>query len=125
MSGLVIRVPISKLDDERRHVFGFVATADVVDHQGDVIEPDELEAAAHDYLQSSRDMGAMHEQAGLGTLIESVVLTPEKRAAMGLESGPTTWFVGYRVDDPATWARVKSGELAEFSLEGDATREPV
>jgi hypothetical protein len=122
---ITIRVPITKLDDERRHVYGFVATAGVEDHQGDIIEPDELESAAHDYLQASREMGAMHEQSGLGTLIESVVLTTEKRAAMGIGDGPVTWFVGYRVDDAATWARVKSGELSEFSLEGDGTRELI
>lgn len=126
-----VRVPIAKLDDERRRVYGYALTAAdatgklVEDHQGDVIEVADLEAAASQYMRQSRDLGEMHERGGLGELTDSVVLSPDVRRAMGVEPGPAAWFVGYEVRDDNAWAKVKSGELAEFSIEGDAYRIPV
>ncbi len=127
-SSFELRVPICKVDDDARFVFGFVATSTdaegnlVVDHQGDIIEVAELEKAAYEYVKTSRDLGEMHETSGLGTLVSSVVLTPEIRKAMGVGPGPANWFVGFEITDEAVRKRVKSGELAEFSLEGEAVR---
>lgn len=99
----------------------------VVDHSGETIPLDELEDAAHEYALSSRVAGEMHETMGVGRLIELFVSTPEKRAAMGIPEGvlPDGVFVGYQIDDKDTWAKVRSGELAMFSLGGHATREEV
>lgn len=124
------RVPISKIDSEQCRVYGVAMTSTdvngilVVDHQNDVITPSDLEEAAYEYVRESRVGGVMHEPGATSDLIASVVLTPEVRKAMGVATGPTTWFVGYQINDPDAWARVKSGELTEFSIEGEATREP-
>jgi RNA polymerase subunit RPABC4/transcription elongation factor Spt4 len=55
----------------------------------------------------------------IGTVIESVVLTPEKSAAMGMPPGTVpqlAWWLGLKIDDAATWAKVKSGEYRAFSF---------
>ncbi len=125
-----------KVEDEQL-VFGLASVAlkadgeAVVDSQGDIIPAQELERAQYRYVLASRRGGTMHETIGTGTLVESFAVTPEKLAALhkalGIEAnisgfkGVATW-VGYKVTDPETWARVKSGELRSFSIGGRARR---
>ena len=62
---------------------------------------------------------------GFSILIESFIVTEEKRAAMGLpDSVPTGWWVGFQVQDPEVWAKVKSGERTGFSIHGHGKRTP-
>lgn len=124
---------ITKIDDDQMLVFGYASVAaksggeTVVDHQGDMIEPRALEAAAYDYVLRSRDGGLMHQRRGVARLVESFVITPEKLASMGLSGGPgdAVWHVGFKVDDPEVWKRVKAGELKAFSIGGRAVRREV
>lgn len=132
-------VVVAKQADQQL-VFGLAnvaANADghlVVDSQDDVIPPAELEQAQYDYVLESRKGGTMHEEIGTATLIESFAVTPEKLAALlkglGITAdlsgfkGAASW-VGFKVTDPATWADVKSGKLAAFSIGGTATREAI
>lgn len=91
-----------------------------------MIPVSELEGAAYDYVKTSRAYGEMHERTGIGKLIASVVMTPDIRKAMGIDpAGPIGWFVGFEVEDPSVWSRIKSGELSEFSIGGSAVKEPV
>lgn len=126
-----VRVPIAKLDTEQRRAFGWasVITDDAGDHfhdhQGTLIPTHELEEAAYEYVQKSRDAGVMHAQTGIGNLITSVVMTPEVRKAMDLPEGKIGWFVGFQVTDDAVWKRIKSGELSEFSIGGSAIKDVV
>jgi len=122
---------LAKLDPDRNLVFGWAsvaATVDgetLIDKQGDIIPPDELESAVYEYVLEFRDMDEMHTQVSKGQLIESLVLTPEKRAAMGLPAdGVTGWWAGYKVD-PKTFAKVKAGSYPMFSIEGRAERVEV
>ncbi len=126
-----IRARVAKVDAEQRLAFGWASVAvdaagrPVIDHQGDLIPVEELERAAYDYVIRSRDASEMHGRRGVATLVESVVLTPEKYAALGLPIGPLGWWVGFRVTDDAVWQRVKAGDFREFSIGGSATRKPV
>lgn len=126
---------IAKVDDEQRLVFGLASvavTADgktVEDLQGDEIDGPELEAAQYDYVMKSRTGGTMHEEMGTAKLVESFAVTPEKLAALskalGVKfdakafKGSAAW-VGYKVTDDETWAKVKSGEIRAFSIGGSA-----
>lgn len=126
---------ISKSDEEKRLVFGWAlvsATADgqqIIDHQGDIVDQDELEEGAYEYVLNFRDAGEEH----IGTLrkkarmVESVVFTEEKLKAMGIPLGtvPYGWWIGFYVDDDDTWEKIKSGHYKMFSIEGKAVREPV
>ncbi len=88
---------------------------------------DELERAAYLYVAEFGTAGEMHERGGVGRLIESVVFTKEKAAAMGIppEVLPEGWWVGFRIDDAEVWEKVKNGTYAMFSIEGTAVRETV
>jgi len=127
------RFAVVKSDDDKRLVFGWAsvavrATGEVIeDFQGDVIEIDELEKAAHEYTADFGTAGEMHERGGVGRLVESVVFTKEKAAAMGIPDGymPEGWWVGFRIDDADVWQKVKDGTYSMFSIEGTAQRVPV
>lgn len=135
---LTTKATIVKLDDEKRQVFGIFSVAKigdtlVVDHEGDEIEPDEIEQAAYGHVLDARVAGENHLRKGVGDLIESAVLTPEKCAAIvkalaetGIEATidvpAVVWWGGYYVHDDAVWKAVKDGEYVSFSIGGEADR---
>lgn len=126
---------IAKTENDKRLVFGWAlvsADADgnqIIDHQGDMVDQDELETGAYEYVLNFRDAGEEH----IGTLrkkarmVESVVFTDEKLQAMGIPAGtvPCGWWIGFYVDDDTTWERIKNGTYKMFSIEGRAIREPI
>jgi hypothetical protein len=125
---------IQKSDDDKMLAFGWASvaiTADgqqIDDYQHDIIDPDELENAAYNFVQFYRDGGEMHNGKGpVATLVESVVFTKEKQTAMGIPDStlPVGWWIGFKVLDPDVWEKVKSGEYPMFSIEGEAIREEV
>lgn len=69
----------------------------------------------------------MHERGGCAVLVESVIFTPEKIAAMGIPEGtvPAGWWIGFKVTDDDVWAKVKDGTYPMFSIEGEAVRVPA
>lgn len=127
------RFRIQKVDEDKRLVFGWASVSVTVDGtlvedlQEDMIEPDVLEAAAYKFAELYRDGGEMHERTGVGVMVESVVLTVEKQAAMGIpaETLPVGWWIGFRITDDDVWEKVKSGEYNMFSIGGTAIREAV
>lgn len=127
------RIKISKADDEKQYAFGWASVSvkadgeQVVDWQNDLVDQEDLEEAAYKYVKLYRDGGEMHERGGVATLIESMVFTPEKVKAMGLEEGalPTGWWIGFHVLDSEVWEKVKNGTYPMFSIEGTAVRVPV
>jgi cation transport regulator ChaB len=126
-------VPIAKIDADQRRVFGWAYIAveksgrQVPDLQGDVIDPEELEETGYDHVLEARASDAMHDKSVVGRLIESVVFTPEKIAKLGLPVGslPCGWWVGYQIDDDATWSLIRKGVYRAFSVGGTALRTPL
>jgi hypothetical protein len=131
MTNFKISGKVSKLEEDKCLVFGWASVVEkdgaVVDSQGDIIEPDELENAVYAYVLFKREAGEMHDTVeGVGKLVESVVLTVEKQKAMGLENTPLPvgWWVGYKLE-PDVFAKVKSGEYPMMSIGGTAEREQL
>lgn len=124
---------ITKSIDDKRLAFGWASVAVTVngeainDYQEDVIEPDELEAAAYKYVEFYRDGGEEHERSGVATIIESIVFTKEKQTALGLPDGslPEAWWIGFHVHDADVWEKVKDGTYPMFSIEGEAVRKEI
>ena len=130
---------ISKVDDEKRQVFGWCSVSEidgelVTDHQNDYVPINEMEMSAYDYVIKSRKGGDMHsrvkkdwlldEPLHVSDLIESFVVTPEKLAQMGLPENalPHGWWVGFKVNDDKVWDKVKNGERLGFSIHGSGKR---
>ena len=127
-----LRGEFAKLDVERQLAFGWAYVADddgrvVIDHSGDFVDkaalPD-LEDAVYEYVLHSREGDEMHVRTtGVAKLVESVLVTADKLAAMGLSGSRTGWWVGYRVTDLSVWSKVKSGDYPAFSIRGIGVRE--
>lgn len=95
-----------------------------LDWQDDVIAPETLEKAAINFMLDYRDSGEMHKGKSKGTVVESIVLTKEKQAAIGIPEGtvPEGWFITVKVHDPEVFAKVKDGTYRMFSIQGTAKR---
>ena len=127
------RFKIMKSDDDKMLAFGWANVSMRVDGeliedwQDDIIEPEELEKAAYEYVLLYREGGEMHERGGAAVLIESVVFTEEKLQAMGIPAGPLPigWWIGFKVLDEEVWEKVKDGTYPMFSIEGEAERVEV
>ena len=123
---------VYKSDDDERLVFGWANVAvrqngeEVVDLQEDSIDPDDLEAAVYEYVLQFGDGGEEHNPSRrrVARLVESCVFTPQKLNAMGLpeRSVPFGWWIGFRVLDDDTWAKIKDGTFRMFSIEGTGRR---
>jgi len=124
---------IQKSEDDKRLAFGWANVSvtengeQIEDWQEDMIDPEDLEKAAYNFVELYREGGEMHERGGCAVLIESVVFTEEKMKAMGIEGGtlPIGWWIGFKVTDDDVWKKVKSGEYPMFSIEGEAERVDV
>lgn len=127
------RFKIAKSADDKHLAFGWANVAiradgeEIEDWQEDIIEPEELENAAYQYVLLYREGGEMHERGGAAVLVESVVFTEEKMQAMGIPAGtlPIGWWIGFKVTDEDVWEKVKDGTYPMFSIEGEAERVEV
>lgn len=124
------RATIVKIDSAKQQVFGWASVIEengvpVIDSQGDLIREDELEKSAYAFNARKGIAGDNHERIGVGKLIESIVFTKEKQAALGIDLGKVGWWVGFHISDPVTWAKVASGEYNDFSIGGSGRRKPI
>lgn len=131
-----IKGEVSKMNTDKQQVFGWASIIEmngepVIDLQGDVMTIDTIEKAAYQYVHGSRKGGRQHERNGeeplhVSDMIESFVLTPEKKEKMGLpDDTPTGWWVGFQVNDLDTWQQYKDGRLKEFSIHGSGVRKDL
>lgn len=157
-----IRVPITKLEEERQMAFGFANVFrttegdEIVDSHDDTIDTEEAIAAIEDavyrYVLDSRSGDEQHINYGVARLVESIVLTAEKREAfalhamaMAIEGGderpppqiltekmaaaelvlPDAWWTGFKIDDANVWAKVKDGTYKMFSIVGRGRRNEI
>lgn len=124
---------IKKYYDEEQLVFGWASVAKdtsgtrPLDWQGDYIDAEDLEPAVYLFNLESRVSNDMHKaNTENGLLVESVIFTKAKMAAMGIPEGtvPEGWWVGFKIYDREVYQKVKSGEYHMFSIEGSAQRVP-
>jgi len=127
---------IVKSDTVRQIAYGVVLeprTADNPDTQGDWYTADDIEAAAHGFLEvvAKGDGGAdlMHQDDGEGPLVgipvESYIAPVDFTWGEGdrlalVKAG--SWVMGVHYPDPEIWAGVVKGDLAAFSIWGAGKR---
>jgi len=121
-------VQIRKADHRKQIVYGVVLEPDTEDAQGDVISAEDIEEAAHGYLERARKVKARHK----GDPIEKAFPVESYIAPCDLkfDGGPYgssvvkkgSWVLGVKVLDPEEWAKVEKGEYKAFSVGGTGTR---
>lgn len=120
-----IPLEIKKYVPDQQLIFGWASVIEkdgkvIIDKQGDIIGPEELENAAYEFTLNSRNHGDMHQRTGVGKLVESMVFTREKQEALKIDLGQVGWWVGFKVSDKGLWEAHKRGERPEFSIGGAA-----
>ncbi len=128
--------PIVKISEELRLVFGWAnvsmydGTA-VVDSQDDVMDSEVLVKAFMGFMADTQTGGVMHlrdeagEPVGIGKVVYALPFTADLKKALGIDIPEEGVLIGLRVDNEEVWSRVKSGELAAFSIAGEAVRIPI
>jgi hypothetical protein len=123
-----MKAEIKKIALNEGMVFGWANTSTdaegnlIVDHHGDSIPLAELEKAAYAYVLSSRRGDEMHSKRAVARLVESFMVTPEKRQALGMDAGPSGWWVGFKIDDAEALQKLREGTYLDFSIGGRAKR---
>jgi len=130
-----LKIPVVKIDRPKGLVTGWasiVTTADgtpIIDHDGEIIPIAELEKAAQEAFADGQigrgKAGDMHERTGVADLVESMVLSAEKREELKLGKGPEGWVVTLKINDPKLLAEIVDGTKTELSILGTAERIPL
>lgn len=127
---ITIDTPVIKSKDDQHLVFGWANVAldkdgnVPLDWQGDQTSPEVLEKAAYNFVLKHRATGEMHQGGAVGLLVESVMMTKQKQASMGIPEGtiPEGWWVGFYIPDDDIVDKIKSGDYKMFSIHGKAKR---
>jgi Putative phage serine protease XkdF len=126
--GETTRQTVLKSEVERRYTLSVGYPADMVDigiardgHR-DFANPEAVEKAAWNYLDSAREVGLRHEDGseGHGRVVESYL------APVDMEFGEQKvckgdWLIGIQWDEP-TWDEIKAGHINGTSMQGRALR---
>jgi phage head maturation protease len=99
-------VPIAKLDQQQRMVYGYAST-EALDSQGEVVRKEALAAALPDYLRFA-NIREMHQPSAVGIAKEAAI--DEK----GL-------WIGAKIVADEAWLKVREGVYKGFSIGGFVT----
>ena len=127
---IVKRIEIKKANEEKRIVYAWayvcsVSGDQVVDHSGDVIDEEEMERMAYDFMEEYRDGGEMHNRRGVASAVASMPFTKELQESLGIDVGKVGWLIVFRINDDDVWEKVKNGTYKMMSIGGKATREKI
>lgn len=123
---------IEKIAPDKQYIYGWASVSsldgvDVIDKQDDVVPIEELEKGVYEFVKDSRTMRDMHSGERVGSMILSMIYNSDMEACGHVYKNAAGqkvhgWFVGFHVEDAATWALIKGGSRPEFSIGGRATR---
>lgn len=103
----------------KRIAFAEVLVPWETDTQGEIVTPEEVEAAAYRFMEK-QIIGMNHAVwGGIGELKESFIAREGDK-----QFTPGAWVMGIRFT-PEAWHRVVNGELTGLSIGGRWDREPV
>lgn len=112
-----------KIDASRHIVSGVVYEPLIPDSDGEFMTEDDVEKAAHSFMDSGHRLDVMHDSKPRQSirLLESFV-TPCEMAYGEQAIAKGTWIMTVRIDDDDLWAQVQNGSLTGFSMAGTADK---
>lgn len=121
-------VRIAKAEPMQQVLIGVVLAPSEPDLQGDIMAPEDIEAAAHGYLGTSRVIGSEHGAPIEAHPVESYI-APQDLTFDG-PGGRTlvkkgSWVLGVKVVDPAEWQKVMQDGYTGFSVGGFGIRDDL
>lgn len=120
-------VPIEKIDDEKKLVYGIVYEPNNPDVDGDFASAETIQNAAHEFLASYRTIKSMHKETLSkedAEIVESyIALTPIKFGERNVKKG--SWILVMKIHNEKIWSDIKEGKYIGYSFGGRAKREKV
>lgn len=99
-------VPINKLDEEQRMVYG-IATCSKLDNQNEIVDYSATKEALKDY-SNWRNIREMHKPSAVG-------IAP----VLELRDNSQELYIGAKIIDDQAWAKCKEGVYKGFSIGGE------
>jgi len=130
------QVLFKAFDNEKQIAYGYALVPDVEDSQEDIADAEEVEKAAHSFLETlakglQKGQGTGHEHKefdNIGYPVESMI---DRDGLVGKSLGipddkirPGGWIIGVKMEDEY-WELAKSGEITGFSIGGVGKRTPI
>jgi len=119
-----IDASIAGYDTEKRLVYGIVLEPEAEDTDGNWTSADEIEKAAHYWMENSRTIGHEHLHKLEGVAVVESYVAPSDMSVGETLVKKGTWILGVKVYDEDRWEMVKSGEYTGFSIGGRAVIDP-
>jgi len=119
-------IPIKKIDEEKRVVYGIVYAPDEIDTQGDYTTGEVIEDMAYNFMKQRRitNVDTDHDfNPDDGYVCESWIV--RKGDPLFPDEKEGAWAVGIKIENDDTWAKIKSGKYQGLSLAGYAVVEEV
>lgn len=103
-----IYIPLTKVDDEQRMVYGFASTPDI-DSDNEIIEIGAIEKALPEYMKFPT-IREMHQPKAAGTTKNASIVTQGDKKGL---------YIGAKIVSNEAWKLVKEGVYRGFSIGGD------
>ncbi|MFB0831863.1 XkdF-like putative serine protease domain-containing protein [Brevibacillus laterosporus] len=120
-------IPIAKADKAKQIVYGVVYEPDVNDAHGDQMTFEEIEKAAHGFMerQNTYNIDKQHDlDSDKGYVVESYIAPVDmKLGDQEIKKG--SWIAGVKVIDTDTWDQIEKSEITGFSMWGIGKREKI
>lgn len=113
--------PIVMKNASKRIAYAAVLVPGEPDSDGEIVTKEKIEQAAHEWMQSYRNVDLQHTLNNVAVPVESYILPMDMEVEMQgvktvLPAG--TWVLASKVLDEATWDRIEKGELTGYSVMG-------
>lgn len=109
---------ITKADDPQKLVYGVVYEPDVKDAHDDFMTAEEIEKAAHGFMQNYQQIDKQHDfEAGAGTVVQSYIAPCDLELGETIQKG--SWVLVTKATDEI-WESIQKGEFTGYSLAGNA-----
>lgn len=113
--------PIVMKNTAQRLAYAAVLVPGEPDHDGETVTKEKIEEAAHEWMQSYRNVDLQHTLNNVAVPVESYILPMDMAVEhMGIKMflPQGTWVLASRVLDDTTWDKVEKGELTGYSVMG-------
>ena len=115
---------IRKSNEDQKIVYGLVYEPYTLDTYGDMMLPEAIEKMAHEYIKRKdldKTIDINHNNVSTtADIVESFIA---RKGDPEYTEG--AWVLGVKIHDDAVWGKIKSGELAGFSMEVLCKQYPV
>lgn len=105
--------------EKKKLIYGVVYEPSEIDAHGDYASAEEIEKAAHTYLEDFAEINLMHAK-GLGKkarVVESYI-APIDFEVEGEKIKKGAWVMATKIYDPQLWDAIQKGLITGYSIEG-------